>query len=210
MQHGGLGWSANLLSIGALIAITSVVLTILYGQTRITFAMCRDGLLPRSLATLNRRKTPARITLLFGLLVAALAAVVPLSEIAKLVNIGTLFAFLIVNIGIIVLRRTQPDLERGFRVPFVPVLPLIGAALCIYLMTKLEFVTWERFIAWLVAGLVIYFVYGRSALAAAARGGRRGRADDAGTAARGSEPAGAAAGGVASCCGAVVAIWASS
>jgi basic amino acid/polyamine antiporter, APA family len=161
MQAGGFGWSANLLSIGALIAITSVVLTILYGQTRITFAMCRDGLLPRSLGTLNRRKTPARITLLFGLLVAALSAVVPLSEIAKLVNIGTLFAFLIVNIGIIVLRRTQPDLERGFRVPFVPVLPLIGAALCIYLMTRLELVTWERFIAWLLAGLVIYFLYSR-------------------------------------------------
>ena len=137
------------------------MLTILYGQTRITFAMCRDGLLPRSLATLNRRKTPARITLLFGLLVAALSAVVPLSEIAKLVNIGTLFAFLIVNVGIIVLRRTQPDLERGFRVPFVPVFPLIGAALCIYLMTKLELVTWERFIAWLLAGLVIYFLYSR-------------------------------------------------
>jgi basic amino acid/polyamine antiporter, APA family len=161
MQAGGFGWSANLLSIGALIAITSVVLTILYGQTRITFAMCRDGLLPRSLGTLNRRKTPARITLLFGLLVAALSAVVPLSEIAKLVNIGTLFAFLIVNIGIIVLRRTQPDLERGFRVPFVPIFPLIGAALCIYLMTRLELVTWERFIAWLLAGLVIYFVYSR-------------------------------------------------
>jgi basic amino acid/polyamine antiporter, APA family len=161
MQAGGFGWSANLLSIGALIAITSVVLTILYGQTRITFAMCRDGLLPRSLGTLNRRRTPARITLLFGLLVAALSAVVPLSEIAKLVNIGTLFAFLIVNIGIIVLRRTQPDLQRGFRVPFVPVLPLIGAALCIYLMTRLELVTWERFIAWLIAGLVIYFLYSR-------------------------------------------------
>jgi APA family basic amino acid/polyamine antiporter len=161
MQAGGFGWSANILSIGALIAITSVVLTILYGQTRITFAMCRDGLLPRSLGTLNRRKTPARITLLFGLFVAALSAVVPLSEIAKLVNIGTLFAFLIVNIGIIVLRRTQPDLERGFRVPFVPVLPLIGAALCIYLMTRLELVTWERFIAWLLAGLVIYFLYSR-------------------------------------------------
>jgi APA family basic amino acid/polyamine antiporter len=161
MQAGGFGWSANLLSIGALIAITSVVLTILYGQTRITFAMCRDGLLPRSLGTLNRRKTPARITLLFGLLVAALSAVVPLSEIAKLVNIGTLFAFLIVNIGIIVLRRTQPDLERGFRVPFVPVVPLIGAALCIYLMTRLELVTWERFIAWLLAGLLIYLLYSR-------------------------------------------------
>jgi APA family basic amino acid/polyamine antiporter len=161
MQAGGLGWSANLLSLGALIAITSVVLTILYGQTRITFAMCRDGLLPRSLATLNRRKTPARITVLFGLLVAALAAVVPLEEIAKLVNIGTLFAFLIVNLGVIVLRRTQPDLERGFRVPLVPVFPLIGAGLCIYLMTKLEATTWERFIGWLVVGLVIYALYGR-------------------------------------------------
>ena len=159
MQHGGLGWSANLLSIGALIAITSVVLTILYGQTRITFAMCRDGLLPRSLATLNRRKTPARITLLFGLLVAALGRR-PAQRDRQAREHRDALRF-IVNIGIIVLRRTQPDLERGFRVPFVPVFPLIGAALCIYLMTKLEFVTWERFIAWLVAGLVIYVLYGR-------------------------------------------------
>jgi APA family basic amino acid/polyamine antiporter len=161
MQAGGLGWTANILSLGALIAITSVVLTILYGQTRITFAMCRDGLLPRGLATLNRRRTPARITLLFGLLTAALAAVVPLSEIAKLVNIGTLFAFLIVNIGVIVLRRTQPGLPRGFRVPLVPLFPLIGAALCVYLMTKLDATTWERFGLWLLAGLVIYALYGR-------------------------------------------------
>jgi APA family basic amino acid/polyamine antiporter len=91
-----------------------------------------------------------------------LAAFVPLSEIAKLVNIGTLFAFLIVNIGVIVLRRTQPDMERGFRVPLVPVFPLIGAALCIYLMTKLEAITWVRFGIWLVLGLVIYFFYGRN------------------------------------------------
>ena len=95
------------------------------------------------------------------MLVAALAAVVPLEEIAKLVNIGTLFAFLIVNIGVIVLSRTQPGLERGFRVPFVPVFPLIGAALCIYLMTKLEMETWQRFVAWLLGGLVIYWLYGR-------------------------------------------------
>jgi APA family basic amino acid/polyamine antiporter len=161
MQAGGLGWTANILSLGALIAITSVVLTILYGQTRITFAMCRDGLLPRGLARLNRRRTPARITLLFGLLTAAIAAVVPLSEIAKLVNIGTLFAFLIVNVGVIVLRYTQPELPRGFRVPLVPIFPLVGAALCVYLMTKLDITTWERFVAWLLAGLVIYAVYGR-------------------------------------------------
>jgi basic amino acid/polyamine antiporter, APA family len=94
--------------------------------------------------------------------VAIIAAFVPLTEIAKLVNIGTLFAFLIVNVGVIVLRRTAPDMDRAFRVPLVPLFPIIGGALCIYLMTKLEGVTWLRFGAWLAAGLIIYFVYGRT------------------------------------------------
>jgi APA family basic amino acid/polyamine antiporter len=102
------------------------------------------------------------MTLVFAVLTAALAAFVPLTEIAKLVNIGTLFAFLIVNLGVIVLRRTQPDLHRGFRVPLVPLFPLIGAGLCIYLMTRLEAVTWLRFGIWLVIGLVLYFTYGRT------------------------------------------------
>jgi APA family basic amino acid/polyamine antiporter len=155
-------WAATLISFGAIVAITSVVLTILYGQTRIMFAMSRDGLVPRWVGRLSPRQTPARITAVFGLLVAAIAAFVPLSEIAKLVNIGTLFAFLIVNIGVIVLRRTAPDMERSFRVPFVPLFPIIGSALCIYLMTKLEAVTWLRFFGWLAVGLVIYFVYGRT------------------------------------------------
>jgi APA family basic amino acid/polyamine antiporter len=158
----GLDWAGDLLSFGALVAITSVTLTILYGQTRIFFAMSRDGLLPRIFARLSARRTPAFTTMMFGVLTAVLAAFLPLTEIAKLVNIGTLFAFLIVNVGVIVLRRTEPDLERGFRVPFVPWFPLIGSALCIYLMTKLELVTWIRFFAWLLIGLVIYFVYGRT------------------------------------------------
>jgi basic amino acid/polyamine antiporter, APA family len=155
-------WASDLLSVGALIAITSVTLTVLYGQTRIMFAMSRDGLVPRWVGTLSPRRTPARITAVFGILVALVAAFVPLTEIAKLVNIGTLFAFLIVNLGVIVLRRTAPDMERSFRVPLVPWFPLIGAALCIYLMTKLELVTWLRFGAWLAVGIVIYFVYGRT------------------------------------------------
>jgi APA family basic amino acid/polyamine antiporter len=158
----GLGWAGDLLSFGALVAITSVTLTILYGQTRIFFAMSRDGLLPRAFARLSARRTPAFTTIMFGILTAILAAFLPLTEIAKLVNIGTLFAFLIVNIGVIILRRTQPDLERGFRVPLVPWFPIIGALLCIYLMTKLEAVTWLRFFGWLILGLIIYFAYGRT------------------------------------------------
>jgi APA family basic amino acid/polyamine antiporter len=139
-----------------------VVLTVLYGQTRIMFAMCRDGLLPRGLGKLSAtRRTPVRITALFAVLSSIIAAFVPLEEIAKLVNIGTLFAFVITNIGVIVLRRTSPDLERTFRVPFVPWFPLIGAALAIFLMKYLEALTWLRFGIWLAIGVVIYFVYGQ-------------------------------------------------
>jgi basic amino acid/polyamine antiporter, APA family len=163
-QGAGLGdWAGDIMSFGALIAITSVVLTIYYGQTRIFFSMCRDGLVPagRWLSKLSPRHVPVRITLLFGILIAIMAALIPLSELAELVNIGTLFAFLLVNIGVIVLRRLEPDMERPFRVPFVPIFPLIGAALCIYLMTKLQGTTWWRFGIWLAIGLLIYAFYGR-------------------------------------------------
>ncbi len=158
----GIGWAADLISFGALVAITSVVLTILYGQTRITVTMGRDGLLPSVFGRVSpTRGTPVLATAIFGVLVATLAAFVSLSELSKLVNIGTLFAFFVVNIGIIILRRTKPDMERRFRVPFVPVVPLIGAALCVYLMTKLEAQTWLRFAVWMAVGLLIYFFYGR-------------------------------------------------
>ncbi|HET6508609.1 MAG TPA: amino acid permease [Baekduia sp.] len=160
----GLGpWAGDIMSIGALVAITSVVLTIFYGQTRIFFSMCRDGLMPfgEKLSKLSPRKVPSRIILMFGVLIAIMAALIPLHELAELVNIGTLFAFLLVNIGVIVLRRTEPDMERPFRVPLVPLFPLIGAGLCIYLMTKLQGATWWRFGIWLVIGLVIYTLYGR-------------------------------------------------
>ena len=138
-----------------------MVLVILYGQTRIFFAMCRDGLLPRSFAKVHPRYgTPARLTLCFGILISILAALVPLSEIVKLVNIGTLFAFVLVNIGVIILRRTKPDMERPFRTPFVPVFPIIGVLLCAWLMKDLPGTTWIRFVVWLVVGLVIYASYG--------------------------------------------------
>jgi APA family basic amino acid/polyamine antiporter len=157
----GYEWGAEVISFGALVAITSVVLTLLYGQSRILFAMSRDGLLPRRVSRVNpRTRTPVFIIGLCGVVFAVMAAFIPLKEIVELVNIGTLFAFIVVNIGVIILRRTRPDLERGYRVPFVPWFPLIGIALCIYLMTRLPATTWWRFAIWMGVGLLIYFAYG--------------------------------------------------
>jgi APA family basic amino acid/polyamine antiporter len=160
-EGAGIDWGADIVTFGALVAITSVVLTILYGQTRVAFAMCRDGLMPERLAVVwERTRTPVILTVLFAVPIALLAAFVPLTEIAELVNIGTLFAFFIVNIAVIWLRRTKPDMKRGFRVPGVPVVPVIGAALCVYLMTKLPAETWLRFAVWLALGAVIYVLFG--------------------------------------------------
>jgi len=160
-EGAGISWGADIVTFGALVAITSVVLTILYGQTRVAFSMCRDGLMPTRLATVwEKTRTPVILTLVFAIPIAILAAFVPLKEIAELVNIGTLFAFLIVNVAVIWLRRTKPEMERGFRVPLVPVVPIIGALLCAYLMTKLPGTTWARFGIWLVVGMVIYALYG--------------------------------------------------
>ena len=161
-EGAGISWAASLLAFGALIAITSVMVTVFYGQTRIFFAMARDGLMPRGLAEVNPRTgTPVKLTFGMGILIAALAAVVPLSEIVKLVNIGTLFAFLLVNVGVIILRRTHPDMERPFRVPFVPVFPIIGILLILYLVKELPGETWIRFVVWMLIGFGIYFFYGR-------------------------------------------------
>jgi basic amino acid/polyamine antiporter, APA family len=159
----GLGdWAGDLLSLGALVAISSVVLTFFYGQTRIFYSMSRDGLVPTWFTKLTARRTPARITVPVGVLTAIGAAVIPLSQLAELINIGTLFAFVIVNAGVIYLRRTAPDLERGFRTPLVPLFPFVGIGLCVYLMTKLQAATWWRFGIWMVVGLVVYFAYSRS------------------------------------------------
>jgi APA family basic amino acid/polyamine antiporter len=162
-KGAGISWAASLLAFGALIAITSVLVTIFYGQTRIFFAMARDGLLPRGIAKVNPRTgTPVKLTFGMGIAIAALAAVAPLNQIVKLVNIGTLSAFFLVNIGVIILRRTHPDMERPFRVPFVPVFPIIGCILIVYLMSRLPATTWWRFVIWLAIGLAIYYFYGRT------------------------------------------------
>lgn len=154
-------WGARITAIGALIAIASVVFSVLFGQTRILFAMARDGLLPRKVAEISHRtRTPLIATLLVGLLVAALSAFASLAETAELVNIGTLFAFLIVNMGVLVLRVKQPNMQRGFRAPFIWLLAPAGVLMCLYLMVNLSAATWYRFGIWLVVGLILYASYG--------------------------------------------------
>ncbi|WP_421107194.1 amino acid permease [Streptomyces sp. NEAU-S77] len=158
------------LAAGAVVAIASVVLTVLYGQTRILFAMSRDGLVPPVFSKVHAGTgVPRANTVIVSLFCGILAAAVPLGQLADATSIGTLFAFALVNIAVIVLRRTRPDMTRTFRVPLSPLFPLIGFGLCLWMMNSLELVTWVVFGVWMAVGLVLYFAYGmrRSRLATA-------------------------------------------
>ncbi|MEV4601268.1 amino acid permease [Amycolatopsis sp. NPDC049253] len=161
---------AGVLAVGAIVAISSVVLTVLYGQTRILFAMSRDGLVPNALSTVHPRTgIPRTNTLVVSAFVAVLAAFVPLGKLADATSIGTLFAFGLVNIAVLVLRRRRPDDARTFRVPFSPVTPILGVLCCAYMMFSLDGATWVVFGGWMLLGLLLYFGYGirRSRLAEA-------------------------------------------
>ncbi|MEV0105568.1 amino acid permease [Nocardia sp. NPDC050799] len=157
----GATWAKNIISIGALAGLTTVVMVMLLGQTRVLFAMSRDGLVPRGLARTGDRGTPVRITLIVGVVCAILAGFVKFGTLEEMVNIGTLFAFLLVSIGVVVLRRTRPDLPRGFKVPLVPFVPILAVLSCLWLMVNLSVETWLRFVVWMLLGLVMYFAYGR-------------------------------------------------
>jgi APA family basic amino acid/polyamine antiporter len=153
--------SRFIVALGAVIAMGSVLLVFQLGQPRIFFSMARDGLLPPFFAKVHPRfKTPYVGTILTGLFVATFAAFANIAEVVDLTNIGTLFAFVLVSVGVIVLRRLEPDRHRPFRVPGVPFTPLISVVACLYLMYQLPGITWKRFGLWLLAGLVIYFFYG--------------------------------------------------
>jgi basic amino acid/polyamine antiporter, APA family len=152
---------ATLVSVGALLGLTTVILILLLGQSRLFFAMSRDELIPPLFSVVNQRfRTPIRASLAVGLVVAVLATLIPFKELTELVNIGTLFAFVLVAIGVMVLRRTRPDMARGFRCPYVPAIPILAALISFYLMLNLSGVTWIRFIAWMIIGLIVYFIYG--------------------------------------------------
>ncbi|MFC4565363.1 amino acid permease [Nocardiopsis mangrovi] len=157
----GADWAGTLISLGGVIGITSVILVMMLGQSRVAFAMSRDGLLPRALSKTHPRfGTPYVMTIVTTVAVAVLAGFVPIGTLEEMVNIGTLFAFVVVSIGIIVLRRTRPDLPRAFRAPWVPVLPIIAALACLWLMLNLTVDTWLRFLVWMAIGVVVYFIYG--------------------------------------------------
>ncbi|HEX2313080.1 MAG TPA: amino acid permease [Thermomonospora sp.] len=157
----GMPWPSAVLSLGAVIAIASVVLTVLYGQTRILFAMSRDGLVPPIFMRVSpRNAVPVANTVIVALFVSVLAALVPLGRLADATSIGTLFAFALVNLGVMVLRRTRPKMPRSFRTPLYPLTPLLGVGFCLYLMIRLDRGTWTVFLLWMLVGLAAYFAYG--------------------------------------------------
>jgi APA family basic amino acid/polyamine antiporter len=172
----GLTTASHIITLGALAGLTSVMLVMLLGQTRVLYAMANDGLLPKKFfADVHPRfRTPWKNTILVGLLAATVGSLTPIDDIGKMVNIGTLLAFVIVSIAVLVLRQTNPAQPRPFRTPWVPVVPVLGVLSNGYMMYKLGWINWARLIIWLAIGLVVYFTYSRhhsrvQALEAAAR-----------------------------------------
>ncbi|HEY2856520.1 MAG TPA: amino acid permease [Gemmatimonadaceae bacterium] len=158
----GLHWFSPIVKVSALFGLFSTMLVQMLAQTRIFYSMSRDGLLPALFGKVHERfRTPYLSTMLTGTVIAFAAGLLPISLLGQLVSIGTLLAFVLVCVGVIMLRRTEPDIERPFRTPWVPVVPILGAVICLAQMLGLPLQTWLRLVSWLVVGLVIYFAYSR-------------------------------------------------
>jgi APA family basic amino acid/polyamine antiporter len=158
----GLTWLRPVIKVAALFGLFSTMLVNLMAQTRIFYSMSRDGLLPKVFSAVHPRfRTPHVSTILTGGIIAFAAGLTPIGVLSQLVSIGTLLAFVLVSIGVIVLRRTAPDVPRPFRTPWVPFVPIAGAVICLAQMIGLPLATWERLVIWLVIGLAAYFAYGR-------------------------------------------------
>ena len=161
MRYVNLNWAAGVIAFGSVAAHIAVLLVLQMGQARIFFSMSRDGLLPKVFSSVHPKfKTPYVTTILTGAIVACFAAFTNIEEMVDLTNIGTLFAFTLVCLGVIILRVKEPHRHRSFKVPFNPITPLLGAAACIFLITGLPVITWLRFVIWLMVGLIVYFTYG--------------------------------------------------
>jgi APA family basic amino acid/polyamine antiporter len=162
LQYAGENWVARFVDAGAILGMTTVILVMAYGQTRIIYAMSRDGLLPKRLSSVHPKfHTPFFATWMVGLFFGVVAAFVPLNILTELINIGTLAAFSLVSIAVVIMRKKRPDLKRTFRVPFVPVIPALAVIFCVMLMTYLSWHTWVAFAIWIVLGLCVYFGYAR-------------------------------------------------
>lgn len=161
-HHVGLTWVTFIISVAAIAGLLSVLFSFMLAGSRIWYSMSRDGLLPGWFSNLHSKfKTPYRPTLMIGVVTAFVSGFTPISEVAELVNIGTLAAFILICSSIIILRKKRPNLERRFRTPFVPFVPLIGICFSIYLIISLPRITWIRFVVWMIIGFVIYLCYGR-------------------------------------------------
>lgn len=157
----GLAWLRPLIKLGAIAGLSSVILVMMLGQSRIYYSISKDGLLPKFFSKVNAKKgTPQNATIFSSIATGVIAGLFPLHVLNELVSIGTLLAFTIVCIGILVLRKTRPELKRPFKTPFVPFVPILGAAVCIMQMGSLPVVTWTRLLGWIAIGLIIYFAYG--------------------------------------------------
>jgi len=160
-DHAGLGWMSSLIKLGAIAGLSSVILVMLLGQSRILWTMADDGLMPKFVSKVHPKfRTPWITTILTGVVVAFFAAILPIRDAASLVSIGTLLAFVIVSIGVLVLRVREPELPRKFKAPIVWFVAPMGALSALYLMISLPWRTWERLIIWFVIGMVVYFFYG--------------------------------------------------
>jgi APA family basic amino acid/polyamine antiporter len=158
----GANWTSLVLCVGAIVSIFSITLVVMYGQTRILYAMSRDGLLPKIFQRLNAKThSPDLNTYIVAAFIAVLAAFVPLDVLVNLTSMGTLIAFAIVSLGVIILRRTQPDLPRGYRVPLYPVVPVVSVGFCGYLIIGLPPDTWALFAVWVAGACAVYFGYSR-------------------------------------------------
>lgn len=159
-ENNDVTWAGAIIDVGAIAGLTTVVMVMILGQTRVAFAMSRDGLLPRGLAKTSAFGTPSRITAITTTAIAVLAALAPAGDLGEMVNIGTLFAFLLVALGIPVLRKRYPG-AASFKAPFVPVVPILSALFSVWLMANLSIETWIRYLVWMALGFAVYFLYSR-------------------------------------------------